>query len=69
MFIANFNYRKNVALTFLPKLLNFITWAVVKQFQSHLVKVASNIKYVYITCGFFIFLAEVTWLQYINLIF
>lgn len=58
--IDDFNQRKDAASTFPPKLTASTTRAVVKQFQSHLVEVASNVEYVCTSCGLFIPVVKVT---------
>lgn len=57
--IDDFNCRKHAALSFPLKLSDSTTQAVVKQFQLHLVEVASDLEYVCISCGLFIPVAEV----------
>lgn len=59
-FINNFNQKKDATLIFLPKLLNFITWFAVQQFQSYLAKITFNIKHVCTFCNFFIFMTKIT---------
>lgn len=49
--------------------MNSTTWVAVKQFQSHLAEVISNVKYICITYGLFIPIAMVTQLHCIDLIF
>ncbi len=67
--IDDFNYRKHAAMTFSPKLSDFITRVAVKQFQLYLAEVASDLKHVCTSCGFFISVAEVTRLHRADLIF
>lgn len=69
VFINNFKHKKNDTLLFLLKLLDFITWATIKLFQSYLAEIAFNIKHVYTSYHFCITVAEVTRLQCINLMF
>ncbi len=69
IFIDDFNCRKHAAMTFPPKLSDSTTRAAVKQFQLHLAEVASDLEYVYISCGLFILVAEVTRLHRADLIF
>lgn len=63
IFIDNFKQKKDAISKFPLKLLASITYATVKQFQSHLAKIASNIEYVCISYDFFISVIEVIWLQ------
>lgn len=69
IFIDNFNYRNYTTMTFPPKLLDSITWAIVKQFQLHLTKATSDLEHIYISYRFFILVVKVTWLHYAELIF
>lgn len=61
--IDNCNQRKDASSAYPPKLLPSITWVAIKQFQSHLAKVTSNVEYVYKFCGFFIIVLEITRLK------
>lgn len=67
--IDDFNHRKNTALTFPSKLSDFTTHAAIKQFQYYFAEVISNMKYFCTSCGLFISIVEVTWLQRKDLIF
>lgn len=62
--IDNFKQKKDATSKFLPKLLASITWAAIKQFQSHPAEVASNVEHICTSCDLFIPIVEVTWLQW-----